>query len=200
MENLLKVGLIDKEFRTGFPGEEILDSAKENEAELIVMGTTGDSSRIKKWFGSVSTKIMNDAKIPVLLVPDGARYQGVANIMFAFDDIRLDLAVVDQLVNFADTFGAKIHLVHMQDEKNQDPGFYLQEQVKDKYDADKIELVSLYDKDVVSALSDYAKWNAIDVIAMATEQRSFFNNVFHDSVTKKMSMHSDVPLLILKGE
>jgi len=88
----------------------------------------------------------------------------------------------------------------MQDEKNQDPGFYLQEQVKDKYDADKIELVSLYDKDVVSALSDYAKWNAIDVIAMATEQRSFFNNVFHDSVTKKMSMHSDVPLLILKGE
>jgi len=84
--DLLKVGLIDKEFRTGFPGEEILDSAKENEAELIVMGTTGDSSRIKKWFGSVSTKIMNDAKIPVLLVPDGARYQGVANIMFAFDE------------------------------------------------------------------------------------------------------------------
>lgn len=198
--DLLKVGLIDKEFRTGFPGEEILDSVKENDAELIVMGTTGDSSRIKKWFGSVSTKIMNDSKVPVLLVPESARFKGVSNVLFAFDDIKLDLAVLDPLVNFAKTFDAKIHLVHMQEKDNSDPGFYLHEQVEKRYEKEKIELVSLFDSDVVLALSDYADENNIDVIAMATEQRSFFNNVFHDSITKRMSMHSEVPLLVLKGE
>ena len=44
----LKVGLIDKEFRMGFPGDEILESVTENDAELIIMGTTGESSKIKK--------------------------------------------------------------------------------------------------------------------------------------------------------
>lgn len=198
--DLLQASFIDKEFRTGFPGEEILNSVEENKAELIIMGTTGDSSRIKKWFGSISTKIINDAKVPVLLVPEKASYKGVQNVMFAFDDINLDLAVVDQVVAFASTFDATVHLVHMQEEDNSDPGFYLQEQLKNKYDTAKIELVSLYDSDVVLALSDYAKTKSIDVIAMATQHRSFFNRVFHDSVTKRMSMHTEVPLLVLKGE
>lgn len=198
--DLLQVGLIDKEFRTGFPGEEILDSVKEQGAELIIMGTTGDSSRIKKWFGSVTTKLINDANVPLLLIPEGASFKGVHNIMFAFDDIQLDISVIDQVIAFASTFDCNIHLVHMQDEKDFDPGYYLQEQLRNKYDADKIELVSLYDKDVVSALSHYAEQKSIDVIAMATEQRSLFNRVFHESVTAKMSMHTDVPLLVLKGE
>lgn len=198
--DLLSMGLIDKEYRTGFPGEEILDSVAENDAQLIVMGTTGDSSRIKKWFGSVSTKIMNDAKVPVLLVPEKAKYKGVEKVMFAFDDITLDLSVLDDLVGFAGAFDAKIYLVHMQNESNPDPGFYLQEQLGKRYDTDKIELVSLHDSDVVLALSDFATQESIDVIAMATEQRTFFNRIFHDSVTKRMSMHSEIPLLVLKGK
>jgi len=197
--DLLSMGLVDKEFRTGFPGDEILDSVTENDAQLIIMGTTGDSNRIKKWFGSVSTKIMNEAKVPVLLIPEGASYKGVKKVMFAFDDISIDLKVLDDLVAFAGDFEAKIYLVHMQNESNPDPGFYLQEQLRKRYDADKIELVSLHDSDVVLALSDFAKKETIDVIAMATHQRSFFNRVFHDSVTQRMSMHTDVPLLVLKG-
>lgn len=197
--DLLSMGLIDKEFRTGFPGEEILDSVTENNAQLIVMGTTGDSSRIKKWFGSVSTKIINDAKVPVLLIPEGASYKEVKKVMFAFDDISIDLKVLDELVGFASAFGAKIYLVHMQNESNPDPGYYLKEQLSTRYNKDKIELVSLYDSDVVLALSGFAAKEGIDVIAMATQQRSFFNRVFHDSVTARMSMHTDVPLLVLKG-
>ena len=198
--DLMKMGLIDKEFRTGFPGEEILDSVKEHGAELIVMGTTGDSSRIKKWFGSVSTKLINESPVPLLLVPEGASYKGVNNVMFAFDDIELDMAVVDQVIAFAGTFDCKIHLVHIQDDKDFDPGFYLQEQLRNKYDLDKVELVTLNNTDVVEALSDYAHKQSIDVIAMATQQRSFFNRVFHDSVTTRMSMHTDIPLLVLKGD
>jgi len=142
---------------------------------------------------------MNEAKVPVLLIPEGASYKGVKKVMFAFDDISIDLKVLDDLVAFAGDFEAKIYLVHMQNESNPDPGFYLQEQLRKRYDADKIELVSLHDSDVVLALSDFAKKETIDVIAMATHQRSFFNRVFHDSVTQRMSMHTDVPLLVLKG-
>lgn len=198
--DLLQASFIDKEFRKGFPGDEILESVEENNAELIIMGTTGDSSRIKKWFGSVSTKIINDAKVLVLLIPEKASYKGINKVMFAFDDIELDLSVIDQVIAFASTFDAIVYLVHIQEEGNVDPGFYLQEQIRNRYDIDKVELVSLYDSDVVKALSDYAKEQTIDVIAMATKYRSFFNRIFHDSVTKRMSMHTELPLLVLKGE
>ena len=198
--DLLQASLIDKEFRTGFPGEEILESVEENDAELIIMGTTGDSSRIKKWFGSVSTTIMNNAKVPVLLIPEKASYKGINKVMFAFDDIEVDMAVIDQVVEFASTFDATVYLVHMQEGKDFDPGFYLQEQIRNRYDLAKIELVSLNESDVVLALSGYASAQSIDVIAMATQHRSFFNRIFHDSVTQQMSMHTDIPLLILKGD
>lgn len=196
--DLLKASLIDKDFRTGFPGEEILDSIEDNGAAYVIMGSTGDSNRIKKWFGSVSTKVMNDAEVPVLLVPEQASYKGVHKVMYAFDDIAIDRAVIDQLVAFVKPHNAHIHLVHMSESGNPDPGYYLKEILDKHYKADKVILKSLYDSDVVLALSDYARDESIDVIAMATQHRSFINQIFHDSITKRMSLHTGVPLLILK--
>ena len=52
-QNLLKkIGtkskIIEKNMKVGFPGDEILKAIDEYNPELVIMGTTGDSSIIKK--------------------------------------------------------------------------------------------------------------------------------------------------------
>lgn len=196
--DIMTTSIIDGEFRTGFPGEEILDSIEDNAAEMIVMGTTGDSGAIKKWFGSVSTKIMNESPCPVLLVPENAGYKGINNIMYAFDDIDLDKVLLDQLVQFSLKFDATLHLVHVDDVESTDPGYYLKELLSEKYPENKIKICSLYNEDVTEALEEYSKANSIDLIAMGTKNRSFFDRIFHKSVTREMALHTELPLLILK--
>ncbi len=197
--DIVKSVLVDKEFRIGFPAEEILDSAEENAADLIVMGTTGDTARIKKWFGSVSSKVMNESSCPVLLVPENARYKGVKNIMYAFDDIDLDKSIVQKLVDISQWFDAKLHLVHVESDGVKDPGYFLKELIQKHYPDHQITLVAINSTDIVEGLYDYATSAEIDIISMATKNRSFFSSVFHQSITQRMALHSELPLLIFKS-
>ena len=198
--DIMATSIVDSEFRTGFPGEEILDSLKENDAELIIMGSTGDSGPLKKWFGSVSTKVMQESLCPVLLVPENAGYKGVHNLLYAYDDIELDVSILNELVDFSSKFDTVIHFVHVNETETPDPGYYLEEVFKSKYPNQKIKIATINNDNVVESLDKYAKENKIDIISMGTKNRSFFESFFHESMTTKMALHSEIPLLILKDQ
>lgn len=52
----------------GSPALEIVDAAKESDADLILMSTHGHAGRIHAFFGSVSNDVMRLAPCPVLVV------------------------------------------------------------------------------------------------------------------------------------
>ena len=68
-EKLMKKGITaHSEVVTGSPGEKIIDCARENDVDLIVMSTHGRSG-IGRWLlGSVADKVLHAADRPVLLV------------------------------------------------------------------------------------------------------------------------------------
>jgi nucleotide-binding universal stress UspA family protein len=56
----------------GDPARQIVDTALETKADLIVMGTHGKRSMDAFWSGSVTPKVAGRAPLPLLLVPVGA--------------------------------------------------------------------------------------------------------------------------------
>ena len=58
----------------GRAAEEILDYAKNNKVDLIVMSTHGKSGISRWFFGSVAQKVLQHSPIPILLIaPSGCR-------------------------------------------------------------------------------------------------------------------------------
>jgi nucleotide-binding universal stress UspA family protein len=53
----------------GEPKKLILEAAKENRADMIVMGRRGLGMMGKIFIGSVSTYVLNNTEIPVLIIP-----------------------------------------------------------------------------------------------------------------------------------
>ena len=53
----------------GKPTAEILNTAKEWQADLIVMGTHGRSGLLQLFTGSISAYVKHHSKVPVLIVP-----------------------------------------------------------------------------------------------------------------------------------
>jgi nucleotide-binding universal stress UspA family protein len=53
----------------GFPQHEIINTAKEWEADLIVMGTHGRTGLMNLIMGSVAEYVMKHTTIPVMIVP-----------------------------------------------------------------------------------------------------------------------------------
>lgn len=196
--DLLVEGLIDQEFRMGFPGEEILESAKANQPGLIIMGATGATNNIKKWFGSVSTKVMNEAECPVLLIPRNATYKEIKKVAYAYDDPNLDQKVFESLGNFCNDLGAELHLIHIDDEAKIDGGMRLKQLFNETYPDLAVSLSAINSSDVIEGLDHFTENNQISILAMATKSRTFVEDLFHYSMTKEMAIKSKVPLLILK--
>ena len=59
---------VETKILTGNPAEEIIKAARENKADLIVMGTRGRTGVDLFVFGSVAEKVVKNSKIPVLTV------------------------------------------------------------------------------------------------------------------------------------
>lgn len=198
--DLMRVSLIDSEFRTGFPGDQILDSIEENAAYLTVMGSTGQSSFLRKWFGSVSTKIMNESPSPVLIVPEEASYKGIHRIAYAYEDIKQDEAVIEELASFADRFGAEIHLIHVENDETPDPGYYITEVLNKHYPSALITTSSIKTDDIPKGITDYCTTRHIDLICLSTHKKGFLEQLYDDNISRQIAIISSLPLLILKNE
>jgi len=54
--------------KTGHPAEEILNTAKENDVDMILVGSGGKRGAARLFMGSVSREVVNMAECPVLVV------------------------------------------------------------------------------------------------------------------------------------
>jgi nucleotide-binding universal stress UspA family protein len=57
------------EVQRGDPAKQIVRSAKEFKADMIVLGTHGKTAMDAFWSGSVTPKIVTQTHLPLLLVP-----------------------------------------------------------------------------------------------------------------------------------
>ena len=59
--------------KSGREAEEILEFAKKEQVDLIVMGTHGRTGMEHVFFGSVAEKVIRHSPIPVLVIPSGKK-------------------------------------------------------------------------------------------------------------------------------
>lgn len=195
--DILKASLISGYFKVGFPAEKIIALAEENTAELIIMGATGADDLYHKWLGSVSSDVISKAHSSVLLIPESAQYRGISSIVVGVDQEILPLSKLQKLAKFCIPFKATIHLVHIgtggDDSLASTAALLLQ-----CYDKDLIRTEIIDSADILGALNTYTKANQIEVLAVAPKAKSMFNQLFKESITRRMSHEVQVPLLVLK--
>ena len=194
--------LVEEEFRTGRVVDEINTLSKQRSNNLIVIGSKGRGSNLKRWFGSITTDIVKQCEVPVLVIPPEVTYQAPKRILYAFDQLDLDHAALHFLSEFASLFESEVHLVHIQGEREapSNSSYELLKLWRTHYPKHLVFLHEVDAEDVISGLESFIAEREIDLVAMATKKRGFFQDLFHESFTRKMTLLSEQPLLILRQE
>lgn len=165
---------------------------------LIVMGTKGATGLKKAVIGSNTTSVIEGSHIPVLVVPDKARFKGFHDIVYACDmkDPERELKI---LLPYAEKFDSVIHLVHVTStgSKIEDLEDKI-EKIFQKLKAKNVAAVILVDDGIEEAIEQYLSVNKASLIAMFTHKLSFIERLFDKSMTRKVAFHSSVPLLAFK--
>ncbi len=198
-ESSVTMGL-EHELRLGFASEEIIRLSSSAQVDMVVLGTTGENGFLEKIFGSVSISVAQQSHCPVLLIPKGANFKGIKRVVYASDHKKADEVLLQRLIDFLGWFNADIHFVHIFENKLngyrvEDVNF--EQNFRANAPGSTFRLVNIDSADILDGLNRYSCENDIDLIVMATAHRSFMENLFHKSMTRKMAIHSKIPLLVL---
>lgn len=195
---------VEQEVVTGFAVEEILELSKNKDVEMLVMGSTGERGFLEKLFGSVSTNVTQRAECPVMLVPQGVKFHGFKHIMYASNYEGAERPTLHKLVDVANAFGADIHFVHVSEDGNTQSYEEIENQLfKVLFNGNEptfaFNMTNVEGHSVVDGLNEYAIKHNIDLVVMVSPHRNFWEQLFHKSMTKAMTLNTKLPILVLHG-
>ncbi len=188
----------------GFVTDAIQLAAKENNAGLIVMGTLGDSGVREKLFGSITAKIISHVGVPVLAVPLLYEWEPPKNILLAIHHFKEQPQILEPLIWLAALLKAKVNVTVFTDEDDADAIEYLDNKreielfcrnMQHEHPELTIEATPLYGHNFEDAVKTYITENNTGMLVMVTHKRNFIESIFNRSMTRKMSYHTNIPLL-----
>lgn len=193
-----------KLIRVGAVVDEVQKVIKEEDIDWIVMGTQGVNSTLDRVLGSLSSEMIRQSPVPVLVVPEALRFNGIDNIMLASDYHKTgNPSVFDPLLELAETFDAKVHIFnvdqHLKEEDYvRDPDAVYEEVKIGTYFKNIDHSFEFAEAgDVEDKILEFAYREHIDILAVMPQKHTFFERLFHGSVSRKLAMSSHIPLLAL---
>lgn len=179
---------------------EIEKVAKKQTANYIVMGTKGSSGLMEVFIGSVSSAVIKRAIAPVLVIPDGIEFKAPKNIVFAADYGSLkDVSELSALKELALKFGSTITMLNVLKEGELTNADEAIEGLKLNayFQGIPLEYAFLENEDIEAGINEYVADHPVDMLAMVERKVSFFERLFHKSITKQVANHIKLPLLVL---
>jgi nucleotide-binding universal stress UspA family protein len=215
---------ITRESKTGFsPWSEIIDTAVNQKADLIVMATHGRRGIEKLFLGSTAEKVLQHAPCPVLLLrpkddeemPEPGEVESIL-LPTDFSDAAAEAAPL--ALELVGHFGAKLDLFHCVEQEVPPPYyaagitsvFELNEDILSvsrqqlaKLLPDELEDEIEHDFVIVEGrsaneITAYAEEAAIDLIVMATHGYSGLEQAMVGSTTDRVIRHTPCPVLVVR--
>ncbi len=198
-----------KEIKEKFPGLKVnpivqigtlVDSLngelEDNNYDFVVMGTKGSSGIKEVLMGSNAYEAIKNLNKTILLVPEFSIIESPKNLLITSDfkgkENNKETGNYQFLKNY---FKGNIHLLHIITENETAKQIKFSDRLND-IDLD----VNLKKADNIEiGILNYIADNDIDLLSVIAKERGFFENLFHSSVTKKLAMHSVIPVLVFKS-
>lgn len=166
--------------------------------DIVIMGIKGRTGLEKALIGSNATKAIESIHQPLLIIPQHAAIDMPERIVMATDLKTINEKIFIQLDKIFKSFEAKILALNIMN-KNQDINIVkkeaapLQQQLI-KYST---EFHFILSDDIETGINLFAIDHHASLIVSLHKTKSFFDSLFHKSITKNLAWHSKIPLLVL---
>ncbi len=167
----------------------------DHEVDIIFVGTKGASGIEKVVLGSNAAAIIENSTVPVITVPEKARFNGLHRIVYATDlsDINREL---DFILPIAKLFDAWIYAVHIVDSSSESDVETAQmtKTLISTFNYSKIKVERVVSDTVPSGLMEFAANVDGDLLVMFTHRLGFIEKIFGQGITRAIAFQTQIPL------
>lgn len=182
----------------------LMTAVRELQADLIIMGTVGDTGIKEALFGSETAHVINQSPVPVLAVPLLAEWQPPTEIMMAVSSFTQLPAFSSDIFQIAEAFDATIHVVVFTDDAKDEAVDFVEHargleeyttQLKQHYPKAHLSKETLSGRGFIHKTDDYIREKAIRLLVMFPHPHHFPAGLFTKGLTERMAYHTNIPLL-----
>lgn len=174
----------------------INDMTKEEGIDYVVMGTKGATGLKETFMGSTTGSVITDCKAIIIGIPDVAKFKGINTITFTTRFRDKDIKALQKIVELAKAFNAKVQCLYIKSSKS-DVNHSVIDDWKIIFQNENVTFHIIENNQVKSAILEFLESNQSDMLAMLNYKKGFFEELFHQSLTQKLSYHIAIPILAL---
>lgn len=184
--------------RVGHIADGILNYAKRNNMEMILMGIKGASGMKELTIGSLAERLVRKSPIPVLSLKCSRKDMDLSNLVLAGDFSKSESVSLDVVNWISQGFNSKIHLLqintpnHFQSEKE---AYRNMKRFAELNEIENFEFHLWSDYSVELGIRNFCLHNQVDFLAMGTHGRSGLAHIMKGSITEDIVNHIYQPVL-----
>jgi len=180
---------------------EIKDTCKEFEIDLIVMGSHGASGIKEMFIGSNAEKVVRSSDVPVMVIKNHHSSFIIRDFVFASDFKNDNRETYKQAIKFAVLFNAKIHLLLVNTANNFITTYDARRRISDFISGQSFEKYTINvhnDTSVEQGILNFSKEIDADLIGISTHGRQGIAHFFNSSISEDLVNHANRPVITFK--
>lgn len=191
--------VVDVKVRIGTFLDELKTICEDMQPHYVVIGSQGTTSAEHLVFGNHAVSAMKYLLWPLISVPLHAVYASVKKIGVACDFKNVvDLMPVEEIKSFADDFHALLYVINTGKVNQFNPQIIFGcRLLNEKLKPVKPIYRFITNADITTGILEVVNQDHIDLLIVIPKQHSLLDALIHSSETKKLVLHSPVPVMAL---
>ena len=184
----------------------VINAVYEHKPDLVVMGTNGSSGLKEVIYGSRTAAVIGRSPVPVLAIPLLAEWKMPKKILLAVNKFNVPEKLLVPVIALAQLYGSALQVTVFTDTNDdyvEDFNMHevkiaeFRDRLKERYPGTEIHAVHLAGRHFRESLQAWIDKEEIDISVMLTHRRTLIGSIFNSSMTKRMSYHTNTPLLAI---
>jgi nucleotide-binding universal stress UspA family protein len=175
--------------------DSVVEKISEYAIDYVAIGTRGTNSTSHKLIGSNAVELIGYCTKPLFVVPNDTEFDNTNNVLLAADfEQEPKPETYDALLNLCYKNKCHLDVLHVAKPSTE---HFSERDIPFNTEGLDYTLTERNDADVEYAIMDFIQKNDIDLITTVRSKGGFIHDLFHSSLTKKLSMHANTPMLVL---
>ncbi|WP_055443785.1 universal stress protein [Lacinutrix himadriensis] len=187
------------DFHQTFQG--IKNTCKENNVDMIIMGSHGASGLKEMFIGSNTEKVVRSSDVPVLVIKNKHEDFTINDFVFASDFKNDSRETYKQATELAKAFDSKIHLLFVNTPNRFTTTATANTRILDfisDSDFTNYEIHIFNDESVESGILNFSHIIGADIIGISTHGRQGIAHFFNGSISEDLVNHAKRPVITFK--
>lgn len=174
------------------------------EYDLAVVGLPPVGSNKAKLYNSILIKLIQNTRLPLLLIPENAEYRKIERLLYAFDYRHANEVPLKHLAKMSASFHAPVRFLSIlpsdiSSREEQEINSIHNRIVNQWSEPAGISFETIPYDNVPLCLAHYLTiWKANDLLVLTVNQENWWSKIGHKSVVKELLNSVDHPYLILR--